>query len=128
MSAEVSWTARVSRSPIALTILRFSRRISSSTRNMVGKSSVVDRFFFFSSRRRHTRLQGDWSSDVCSSDLDDIRDVPRFPTGSVDFGRAITFKKTLLDKAFENFTRSAGGALQNAFDVFCHDADRKSVV
>src|SRR5256885_15304989 len=26
-------------------------------------------FFFFSSRRRHTRLQGDWSSDVCSSDL-----------------------------------------------------------
>src|SRR2546426_12474421 len=27
--------------------------------------------FFFSSRRRHTRLQGDWSSDVCSSDLAD---------------------------------------------------------
>src|SRR5256885_11884884 len=27
------------------------------------------RVFFFSSRRRHTRLQGDWSSDVCSSDL-----------------------------------------------------------
>src|SRR5256885_15030809 len=26
-------------------------------------------FFCFSSRRRHTRLQGDWSSDVCSSDL-----------------------------------------------------------
>src|SRR5574342_1029140 len=26
-------------------------------------------FFFFSSRRRHTRSGGDWSSDVCSSDL-----------------------------------------------------------
>ena len=26
-------------------------------------------FFFFSSRRRHTRLRRDWSSDVCSSDL-----------------------------------------------------------
>src|SRR5688500_19222788 len=25
--------------------------------------------YFFSSRRRHTSLQGDWSSDVCSSDL-----------------------------------------------------------
>src|ERR1019366_5312204 len=25
-------------------------------------------FFFFSSRRRHTRLVSDWSSDVCSSD------------------------------------------------------------
>src|SRR3712207_4388336 len=29
-------------------------------------------FFFFSSRRRHTRYWRDWSSDVCSSDLDDI--------------------------------------------------------
>src|SRR5436309_14848657 len=27
------------------------------------------RFFFFSSRRRHTRFSRDWSSDVCSSDL-----------------------------------------------------------
>src|ERR1017187_3799493 len=29
-------------------------------------------FFFFSSRRRHTRYIGDWSSDVCSSDLDPV--------------------------------------------------------
>src|SRR5256885_8556564 len=34
------------------------------------------RFFFFSSRRRHTRLQGDWSSDVCSSDLATTRANP----------------------------------------------------
>src|SRR6266850_6150655 len=33
--------------------------------------------FFFSSRRRHTRLQGDWSSDVCSSDLKDDDEVLR---------------------------------------------------
>src|SRR5690606_8915931 len=31
-------------------------------------------FFFFSSRRRHTRFSRDWSSDVCSSDLDDRDD------------------------------------------------------
>src|SRR2546426_4036569 len=31
--------------------------------------NVLCCYFFFSSRRRHTRLQGDWSSDVCSSDL-----------------------------------------------------------
>src|SRR5260370_28739518 len=31
--------------------------------------------FFFSSRRRHTRFKCDWSSDVCSSDLADIRQV-----------------------------------------------------
>src|SRR5256885_5582462 len=34
-----------------------------------GGSANRFKFFFFSSRRRHTRLQGDWSSDVCSSDL-----------------------------------------------------------
>src|SRR6476620_2958903 len=31
---------------------------------------VINCFFFFSSRRRHTRYWRDWSSDVCSSDLD----------------------------------------------------------
>src|SRR5256885_16839243 len=35
---------------------------------------IICGFFFFSSRRRHTRLQGDWSSDVCSSDLDLVRE------------------------------------------------------
>src|SRR3712207_7150901 len=29
-------------------------------------------FFFFSSRRRHTRYWRDWSSDVCSSDLGEV--------------------------------------------------------
>src|SRR5207249_9586046 len=33
--------------------------------------AIVD-FFFFSSRRRHTRSKRDWSSDVCSSDLPGI--------------------------------------------------------
>src|SRR6266571_7555995 len=32
-------------------------------------SSIMVICFFFSSRRRHTRLTCDWSSDVCSSDL-----------------------------------------------------------
>src|SRR3712207_8890353 len=31
--------------------------------------------FFFSSRRRHTRYWRDWSSDVCSSDLESLREV-----------------------------------------------------
>src|SRR5690242_21609049 len=31
--------------------------------------------FFFSSRRRHTRLTCDWSSDVCSSDLHVFRNL-----------------------------------------------------
>src|SRR5256885_6931909 len=39
--------------------------------------TVTVDFFFFSSRRRHTRLQGDWSSDVCSSDLASRRERDR---------------------------------------------------
>src|SRR3712207_9505280 len=42
--------------------------------------------FFFSSRRRHTRYWRDWSSDVCSSDLnkslDQIRNIPQISTNS----------------------------------------------
>src|SRR2546426_9362657 len=46
-------------------------------------------FFFFSSRRRHTRLQGDWSSDVCSSDLAATNDFWKgkdmsYPAGFAD--------------------------------------------
>src|SRR5215211_8046846 len=36
--------------------------------------SLIFFFFFFSSRRRHTRSLCDWSSDVCSSDIEPPRD------------------------------------------------------
>src|SRR2546430_17528274 len=36
---------------------------------VVASVCTVSIFFFFSSRRRHTRFDCDWSSDVCSSDL-----------------------------------------------------------
>src|SRR3989454_9086428 len=45
--------------------------------------------FFFSSRRRHTRLQGDWSSDVCSSDLFQ-RPVANYRYISPDYFKAMT--------------------------------------
>src|SRR2546430_8832541 len=35
--------------------------------------------FFFSSRRRHTRFDCDWSSDVCSSDLRKLGQVGKLP-------------------------------------------------
>src|SRR5215204_4737124 len=45
-------------------------------------------FFFFSSRRRHTRSLCDWSSDVCSSDLEGLGtpevESAREPDGIVD--------------------------------------------
>src|SRR5438132_9983378 len=40
-----------------------------STSDLVCDSFLFVSFFFFSSRRRHTRSLCDWSSDVCSSDL-----------------------------------------------------------
>src|SRR5207248_9185568 len=42
-------------------------------------------FFFFSSRRRHTRSYGDWSSDVCSSDLSSCDVCLPGYDGSVEF-------------------------------------------
>src|SRR2546421_4159426 len=39
-------------------------------------------FFFFSSRRRHTRSDRDWSSDVCSSDLSRTRSRKARPGGN----------------------------------------------
>src|SRR5690625_3374529 len=42
-------------------------------------------FFFFSSRRRHTRWPRDWSSDVCSSDL--IAEIVRGGIQSIDKGQ-----------------------------------------
>src|SRR2546422_4429138 len=44
-------------------------------------------FFFFSSRRRHTRCSRDWSSDVCSSDL--VADDPDDPEGHKALGEAL---------------------------------------
>src|SRR6185312_11517055 len=49
-------------------------------------------FFFFSSRRRHTRSDRDWSSDVCSSDLAAERQVRR-----VALCRRILFGEELLE-------------------------------
>src|SRR5699024_4710576 len=45
---------------------------------------LLYRFFFFSSRRRHTRSKRDWSSDVCSSDLnikEELNDMEKLYEG-----------------------------------------------
>src|SRR6266513_4827374 len=49
-------------------------------------------FFFFSSRRRHTRSKRDWSSDVCSSDLGRVRTFDFFERSSVWEGAPERFR------------------------------------
>src|SRR3989454_4313604 len=63
-------------------------------------------FFFFSSRRRHTRLQGDWSSDVCSSDL--------------------TESGVLQTKEKVRFYRTPDSVLQKQLEVFDQVEAKKS--
>src|SRR5438105_5704987 len=54
-----------------------------------GESSALRySFFFFSSRRRHTRSTRDWSSDVCSSDLG------MFSEAITDLEKAVQLKPT----------------------------------
>src|SRR2546429_1408411 len=47
--------------------------------------SDTSRWFFFSSRRRHTRCSRDWSSDVCSSDLGALGATTVFMEGAPDW-------------------------------------------
>src|SRR6266446_5240938 len=95
-------------------------------------------FFFFSSRRRHTRLQGDWSSDVCSSDLYDRPEKPvpiwiaaSGPTaatmaGEIGEGFICTsgkgdalYRDTLLPKLEEGLKRAGrpGGKIERMIEV-----------
>src|SRR5256884_4901276 len=54
----------------SLTLGRQSAEVDSGGMDGECRNAAADvRFFFFSSRRRHTRCSRDWSSDVCSSDL-----------------------------------------------------------
>src|SRR5690606_40319085 len=83
-------------------------------------------FFFFSSRRRHTRFSRDWSSDVCSSDLCFISSV-KIPAGVTteeikqrrDFRGTTTFRSEERRVGKECRYRWASCHLKNkAFQTF----------
>src|SRR5689334_24250262 len=94
--------------------------------------------FFFSSRRRHTRWNCDWSSDVCSSDLD--RPV-KFPGPKIlSFAFDLPLRQNRTERIrnlvcqiaahrqapFKN--RETRMKLRNQIIVGKPDKDRKSVV
>src|SRR5205814_5203252 len=71
-------------------------------------------FFFFSSRRRHTRCLSDWSSDVCSSDLSWVQCSPRGPAGNVPHtGRVADFTLRNAPRVHD------GRVVQSADDRTC---------
>src|SRR5205085_7442447 len=59
--------------------------------------------FFFSSRRRHTRFDCDWSSDVCSSDLGIGYKLARTNIHSCDFSSSSYTYVTEGDKQLKSF-------------------------
>src|SRR5256885_10906191 len=65
----VARASRKRRSKVLLVSTVFGPYDNNKTCVLILSAFAVTSFFFFSSRRRHTILQGDWSSDVCSSDL-----------------------------------------------------------
>src|SRR5690242_20802528 len=83
-------------------------------------------FFFFSSRRRHTRLTCDWSSDVCSSDLNYFR-LPstnrKFWQNKIDGNRSrdIRYRKQLLADGWRDrkSTRLNSSHMSISYAVFC---------
>src|SRR2546430_551943 len=80
---------------------------------------------FFSSRRRHTRFDCDWSSDVCSSDLRLVSDYTRSPV-RLAFGSTLKPSENVRLQAFEVAENGKPEMLQNLLDketgrclVFC---------
>src|SRR5205807_7861661 len=64
---------------------------------------------FVSSRRRHTRLQGDWSSDVCSSDLDAGRfDAAERELHTAEGLGGDAYAQAEVDREWSNLSRARG--------------------
>src|SRR5690606_41905383 len=74
---------------------------------MVAIYVIYNVFFFFSSRRRHTRFSRDWSSDVCSSHLTDRL------TGLLNRGTW----ENLVDAEFERYRRYGHATALIMFDI-----------
>src|SRR5256885_6087186 len=67
--------------------------------------------FFFSSRRRHTRLQGDWSSDVCSSDLSAVQESRAYGRPNVALTASINRSRSMQPPALGSDFRQSDSSL-----------------
>src|SRR5690348_18411389 len=103
---------------------------------------LLHQCFFFSSRRRHTRWTGDWSSDVCSSDLaaaqrsrthrlgyvgaaitpEVVRDINAFTRGARQFDPAIVVEVRWLGRSEE---RRVGKECRSRWSAYHEEKKRK---
>src|SRR5947199_9806298 len=82
-------------------------------------------FFFFSSRRRHTRCLSDWSSDVCSSDLQLTQLLGRLPWFAALFLRAFFFRDFLaMGSSWANVANQPAYPIQPRILLPWLDTDR----
>src|SRR2546430_12971984 len=80
---------------------------------------------FFSSRRRHTRFDCDWSSDVCSSDLVPVRKSPTTTSGPSNGSRSISGFSASRDR---KSTRLNSSHSQISYAVFCLKKKKKKIL
>src|SRR5688572_6470847 len=74
------------------------------------RSAYIAVFFFFSSRRRHTRFDCDWSSDVCSSDLT-VKTGVRWKTSFAADAPRIYGDATQIHQVLMNLLNNAAQAI-----------------
>src|SRR2546427_5325682 len=91
--------------------------------------------FFFSSRRRHTRFDCDWSSDVCSSDLHDLGTAPGPLCQAPGHDRppvrrrgppSVALHRTRLATLDRKSTRLNSSHSQISYAVFCLKKKKKT--
>src|SRR2546427_4680275 len=97
--------------------------------------------FFFSSRRRHTRFDCDWSSDVCSSDLvrgstfqtieQDLDAITAGNTMAIDQwvaskARAVSAAAAVIEHGDRKSTRLNSSHSQISYAVFCLKKKKKT--
>src|SRR5256886_3068805 len=101
------------------------RQLRCSNRGAVSIEATM-LFFFFSSRRRHTRFDCDWSSDVCSSDLKGCPVAKTNPYSQMTAEERLRFALWLQEAEKQNTKVLKDLMVERG--LICYREDRKSVV
>src|SRR5688572_18487385 len=90
---------------------------------------MPEMLFFFSSRRRHTRFDCDWSSDVCSSDLSDLGLHSNLPFGAPEsfVNNSPNRCNAAASTSIESVQRPSWGSLLFKFMMNCSRSEERRV-